>query len=702
MKIELILIMATLVFGCGAIVLPDSPQPVLTDDNLLTGFVRVDPDDKKPETLSTCAWLWQDGGDLVVRFAAEIDSSFTRGYISVKDEGTYSDYLRVQLITIPDAYYAYYYVAYPLGNLQDGVRNEAMGVDYAWNSHYSYTSDVAENTWTVTMRIPLAELRYKQDTFYDWKIILTRYHYKTEEFYSLPYANTKDGKDYFLKAQDIRLQTLVAHELDLSFKPYFVKSFDLVNHTTSYDPEHVGLDIAFNPGQRTRIKLALNPDFSDIPMDSAQDDYNSKYPPYYDENRFFFTEDLDAFGMSYDILNTRNIVQPRFAFKATGNSKVLNWGVLGAFDKELRDEDEVINRDDYFQVLALNPNWRKFQMHNSLTSRMNYGYYNHVYANAMNWEFLPHVNLNTNLCLSALKNESQEISEPLTGYKGALSLNADPGDFDFSLGYVRVSRDLAFDAGYLYETDYEYVNSSGSWNRTYADRIVRYLSFSAYASGYHSNLSTAPYYAYEASAYSNLNLASKFNFLANVTSARVPDLFYNLHDVYSGMVGCTWAKLSNFRIYGGYTYSSELVYFLSGTYPRHRININTWANPLKNLSMGLVGNWTHYGYDKLIDPAHGTVVLDNDYVVLNATLDYTPRKTFKISFGSGLSTYERSGDLATISYYGNLRYEFKPEWFLFMGFKSAQTQDEPSSWTDPAGHFRKDLATVYAKVSVTI
>ena len=702
MKPWLILLFSVLSLNCASMILPVSSADMLTDENLLTGFVRVDPDDKKAETLETKAWLWQDGNNLVLHYEAQIDSSFTKGDLSVEDEGASADYLRLQLITIPDAYYAYYYSAYPLGNLLDGVRKTDMDVDYAWDSHYSYSSVINPGIWQVTMRIPLEELRFEQQKPYNWKIILTRYHYQSEEFFSLPYANTNMGKDYFLKAQDIVLTKPVKHKLDISLKPYFVKSYDLISRTGSYDPEHVGLDIALNPGQRTRIKISLNPDYSDVPLDSAQDDYNSKNPPYYDENRFFFTEDIEAFAVDSEVFYSRNIVQPRLAFKATGNTKIMNWGALGAFDKEIRDDGVVINRDDYFQVLALNPSWRKVQLYNAVTSRVNSGYYNHVYTGVAKWEYLPHLYASTAFNLSTLKHEAAGIPEPQTGYKAVFVLDADPQDWNISLGYGRLSKDLAQEAGYLYETDHEYLGSSLNWNKTYAERKIRYLSFGSWLYGYHSDLSTDPYYAYESGLTANINTAAKMHYLFNGSAARVPDLNRDLHDVVNGMLGFTWAKLRSVRIFAGYTYARSLVYALSDTYPMQRFNINAWSSPLKNVATTLVGSWMRYGYDELNTINGMNIRLDNNYVVANATLEYTPSSLFKISLGSGLSSYESGNIRSSLTYYGNLRYEFKPEYFLFLGFKSAQKQDEPSSLPDPLGHFRKDMATIYAKISLTL
>lgn len=705
MKTWFSLALAALAIYCGGMTLPDSHEPVLTDDNLLTGFVRIDPDDKIPETLPTKAWLWQDGSDLVVHFEATIDATFTKGELSVKDEGTQADFLRVQLITVPDAYYAYYYAAYPRGNLLDGVRNTNMNVDSSWDSKYSYTSDYSGDLWQVTMRIPLPELRFKQEEPYRWKIILTRYHHQSEQFFSLPYSNVKDGKDYFLTGQDIVLETPVRYKLDISVKPYFVKSYDLIERTASYDPENIGLDIALNPGQRTRIKLSLNPDFSDIPMDSAQDTYNSIYPPYYSENRFFFTEDIDAFGLSEELFYTRNIVQPRFAFKATGNSKALNWGALGAFDKELMDGELQVNRDDYFQVLSLNPDWRRFKMSNAVISRVNDGYYNHVFNNTMDLEFIPRLSLYTNISLSALKNDAWGMAEPLTGYNASVGLNATPGDFDISVGYARLSKDLAYEAGYLNETDFQTVGGSLGWAKSFAERKVRSVSFSGWAHGHQLKLSSDPFYTYNTGLVTNMNMASKISFMGSLFNLRQPDLADSLHDVYRGNIGCTWYKLKPLRIYAGYTYARQLVYALSEVYPLQALSLTVVLNPAKSLAFNLSGNWNLYGYhmeNEIIVSGDTLIVwLDNNYLIANAGLEYTPSPTFKISLGSGLSTYERSGNSASLTYYGNLRYEFRPDWFLFLGLKSAQTQIEPSTWTDPLGNFQQDRSTAYAKLSVS-
>lgn len=697
------LILTALMVNCGAMVLPDSAEPVLTDENLLSGFVRVDPDDKKPEKLETKAWLWQDGGDLVIRFEAEIDENFHKGAISMRDEAPSSDFMRVQLITIPDAHYAYYYAAYPLGNIVDGVRDSRMNVDYSWNSNYNYTSDIRDKIWQVTMRIPLNELRFKQELPYQWKIILTRYHHHKQEYFSFPYANTKDGKDYFLKAQDIELQSQVRHKLDFSLRPYFVKSYDLISRESSFDPEHVGLDIFFNPGQRTRIKIALNPDYSDIPMDSARDDYNQKDPPYYDENRFFFTEDLDVFGLDWNVFYSRNIVQPRVAAKGTGNLGNLNWGALAAWDKDIKIGDYLLNRGNYYQVLALNPGWKTFKFKNALVSRMNSGYYGHLYSGATRWEPIPRLSIGAGYNLSASKDEALGMTEPDIGYQTKLDLAYSPGDFAFSLDGGWLSKDLSYDAGYLTDKDLANLSASASWSKFYVDRKLRSLSFTSWGQLVWMELSEDTFLSKEAMLSANINIGDMF-MSSYGAYALGPDLWDNLHEVYVAAVNFGWGNRKNLQFTGVYNVGTELVYALSDTYPKHTLGGSAMVKPFDNLSLWVSGTWNHKGYRRQtveVFPGYFTL-LDNQYIVANAGLDFTPAPSFKISMGSGLSTYEKLESSAELSYFGNLRYEFKPDWFLYLGLKSAQTQEEASTWTAPLGELRKDLSTVYMKLSVTI
>ncbi|MDP2173513.1 MAG: hypothetical protein Q8M98_03670 [Candidatus Cloacimonadaceae bacterium] len=684
---------------------PQSTIPVKTDENSLTEFVRVSPDDKALEKLLTKAWLWQDGDYLVAHVESAIDKDFKSGAIGPRDQYPTADYIRIHLVTIPDAYYAYYYMAFPTGSLVDGVRNSDLYMSSEWDSRYSYETASNDTLWTVTMRIPLTELRFKQKLPYRWKIILTKYNHEAKESYSVPYINTKMGNDYFLKAQDIELNHLITQKVDLTFRSYFVKSYDLIAKTGSFDPDHLGLDVAFNPGQRTRIKLTMNPDYSDIPPDNAQDNYNSKYPPYLGENRFFFTEDIDVLGVESNTFYSRNIVQPRLAFKMTGNSKILNWGLLGAFDKEIRGEGYIINPDDYYQVLAFVPSWRKFRSSNLLVSRVNAGYYNHVGSSGFRWEILPKVFLNSSLTASVRKNENEADSSALYGYMTHISLAAKPGNLSCSADYSMSSRDLRTDAGFYADTDWDSISGQLYWNSEDSKNYLESFRISAWGGYNRLFLSTTPIGSYHSGANAWLSFRPKFSFSGSGNKGTDLDLSNAKHDTDHLSLSFSFHSWDAMGVSCGVGRSHSLIYDLYDT----RLGMNYysffWGALTKKLRYSASVRGRDYDYPKVNVVIVGgdtlTVKLDNRYAIANASLAYTPSQKLQLSSGIGISTYERAGSFADLSYYTNIRYEFMKDYFIYAGFKSNQTMDEESNYSDPMGHFRKNSASAYAKLAVT-
>ena len=76
------------------------------------------------------------------------------GYPASRDSEIQADYLRVQLVTLPDANFAYLFGAYSSGHLVDGIRKDDMSVDYQWDSDYDYESSYNDSLWTVTLASP--------------------------------------------------------------------------------------------------------------------------------------------------------------------------------------------------------------------------------------------------------------------------------------------------------------------------------------------------------------------------------------------------------------------------------------------------------------------------------------------------------------------------------------------------------------------
>jgi len=690
-----------------AIIVPESSTPVLTPQNMISSFVRVDPDDMKPETLPTKAWIWQDGNYLVVYYEAEIDASFKAGTARMRDEGGDADYLRVQLITQPESYYAYYFLGFPSGGLYDGTRDLNMNVDYSWNSNYSYESKHSGKLWQLTMRIPLSELRFPPHPPYMFKIILARYNDSKEEIFSSPYVNTNMGKDYFLKGIDLQLSHRVKRKLEIKLKPYLVKSYDMISKTSSFDPDYLGLDVSLNPGQRSRVKLSFNPDYSDVPPDDASDNYNSKYPPYYYENRFFFSEDIDAFGVE-DLLYTRNIVKPSFAWKATGTANTLNWGVLGALDREIKDDTgALINPDDYFQVLALGSTWSRVKINTALLGRLNKDYYNGIALADAEWEFVEDVYIRNKFQGSAKDDDRDVPSDRLDGFTNSSVLGYKPTDWDLAAYYSYVSRDFNADTGFPMETDFWKAGYSIDWTPPARDRYLKNMSFSAWGEYYQFD-NEADEHPVEYSNGANFwaSFSPKYNLSLTGSHNQVLDLARDPHSTWSGTLSLGFPKWSEFGMYIQATYANTLVYKLYHPYDLFAVSLNMWGTIARKLGYTIYLSNRQYGYDKIntvvVNGTPQTVVLDDNYSILNAYLSYDPNAKARALIGTSIDSYERGADKAWLQFYGNIRYEIMPESFLYMGFSTQQTKTADFEYDTAFQDFRKDSATAYVKLALTL
>jgi len=695
---------------CGAVCameIPFSTIPVKTDANLITNLVRIDPDDQKAETLPTKVWLWYDEENLYAEFEARIDSTFTLGQYCARDIGTSGDYLFLNIITNPDSYSNYFYLATPTGSLSDGTRDLNSGSSYDWDSSYSYTNSINDSVWSVVLKIPFKEMRFKASPPYKWKVKITRYNEHDKYYYACPYYSEKDPKEYYRKATEITMTSRIKSSSDWKFRPYFVKSYDLINKTDTFDPDNIGLDISFNPSTRTKLKASFNPDFTDVPPDDASDIYNNRYPTYYYENRFFFIEDIDAFGVSEDLFYTRNIVQPQLAVKFTGSQDIWTYGYLCAKDKEIIESGEQVNSDDFYQLMAVKRQKSNYLTHMSFGSRMNSGYYNHFIIGDWDYEFMPKMHIGSShvYTIKHMDGDSASVVLDKNGLYQWIYLNLNPGNWSIYSSYSNVQKDVALDTGYFHDTGYECYNISSTWKSDTREKFFRkmtLLSNFGYANKLDSNRS---FDSVGGGATFMVGFLPKFT--SYVSLSRYCSVYQEKeHDTYSGVFNFSYSKWNVFSPSLALVSGKTIIYIRNETNDYYYVRGSIYSSIKRNLSW--YASLTHYKYyyDRFDYQGEDWPVLhielDDSYQIANASLDYNFSNQITSTTGLSISTYKTGSRIPTLTFYSNLRYEFKKDWFLYLGYKTGQTQDEPSTPNDLLGHFNRNSASAYLKLSATI
>ncbi len=660
----------------GAFTIPFSDRPVITDENMCTEFYNADSADTLKCAQDNRAWFWHNGEKLFMQWEAEIDSTFGDSSFRKRDDFSNDNNIRLQIITDVNKFYAYVFYAYPLGGRTDGIRSEDMNIDGGWNSGYTYQNEITDKKWTCNMEIPLKDLRFQGEAPYNWKIILTRYDKNLNTTFISPYLRINWNKDYFRKAADIEIKEKIEANSNILFRPYYLKKYDIKNDKfspdPSYDPDenklndldNIGFDFSYNPSNAIKAKLSVNPDFSDAPLDLAQNTFNMRYAPYYAENRYFFNEDLDAFGVGSNLFYTRNIMQPNFAFKVTGSTPGCSYGFLSSMDKEIKTDGEITNRDDFFNVIALKPALENLSMQFTFLNRENKDYHADVFHFVPKFSFNQHHSVWGEVNFSYLDDSVREISN---GYSAFGGYYGDSGQCNWSLGGGIVSEDFEAGMGRADDVGFYYPSYSFNWKDDSPSGSIKSYGFSTWSSISFYTANDEMRYLNSAV---NFSMDSQYKFSFNITGNFNQD---NFTGTKFDVPACSfytsyynWDILT-LEVYGDL--GQTVVYELNDKFYYDVLSMSASGKINKYLSYNISGIRYSYGdfpegcgYDQeyWVDNAGATINFSND-----------------VSLTNGLR-YNNYGGIDDAGLFSNFRWEFRPDCNFFAGYSTAGNNLESS------------------------
>jgi hypothetical protein len=667
----------------NSLTIPYSDHELKTDANKISNYYRISPPDSILCDLQTSAWLWHNSDNLYILCELEINKDFVLGRYADKDVYVDADYFRVQLISDETNYYAYGYIAYPLGSKVDFIRNSAHSNDKNWNSNYTYASKIKKNIWTILFKIPFKDIRRTGTAPYNWKVLLTRFVKDKRQTFSSSFCLTKMGNDYFRRANSIKIDHEIRESGNFSLIPYIMYDHDLLDNEIDFDEKNVGLDIAFSPNVTTRTKLSLSPDFSDIPLDNVVDTYNSKYIPTYAENRYFFVEDFDAFGVGQSLFYSRNIVQPEYAFKFTTGNRNYSLGILSSKDKPIAS---VENAPDFYNIIAFKPVWDKFRCQLALLSRMDdkiNDYHNEVLHLNPIWEAGKNKFLWSDLNSSyhSLNDDNKLGSYLKLGYREYSRHHY------FSFLVQEMTKDYAADMGINYEDDFY------GWNLDYS--TLNHIKHSVI-----NEMETSISLGEEIDNKTNKLLERKFTFSADLFTSCNLDygfdfIYYKEFVANSGVFGeyfdklrmglnVEWDRFSSFENRLSVNFVHYLFYGLNenhdGTIVQYSLSgaISRYLSYTLNLDYSIYPNLPNHDY------------LDNEYWLGNFDLVMNISNKLSISQGLRYDDYEYGSYSQYLGYFANLRWNATGNLDVFAGYKEAMNKIDSEN--------EIDLSTLFIKL----
>lgn len=349
---------------------PDKAEPVrlprfekapVVDGNLddaawaaaavLKDFYQVHPGDNIAPSKPTEMLLGYDATQVYIAFRAYDDPQHVRVSVPKRDQILEDDYVGVLLDTYDDQRKAYALYFNPLGIQQDGILTESQGVDYNPDFLISSKGQITKDGYVLEIAIPFKSLRYKAGKELRWGIQAYRYikRFNAEENSWMPRSRDRSGTlnqagHILLEGawQGMTMELIPSLTLSetgnrvrtvpfgvLQNNPGQLDSGRFVNEPLKFDP---GLTAKFGITPNLTLDLALNPDFAQIEADQLVIRANQRFPIFYPEKRPFFLEGIDIFQTLTPVVNTRTIVDPDIAAKATGKRGRYSYGLLVASD----------------------------------------------------------------------------------------------------------------------------------------------------------------------------------------------------------------------------------------------------------------------------------------------------------------------------------------------------------------------------------
>jgi hypothetical protein len=290
----------------------------------IDGFVQRYPDDGKPSTKRTEAWLGYDDRNLYAVFLAfDPEPERIRARWTRREQVFGDDIVQVMVDTFRDERRAYSFICNPLGVQFDAIWTEQGEFDSSYDTVWSSEGRLTDRGYVVKMAIPFKSLRFPPTGEQTWGLLLNRdIPRDNEETFFPRYTPRIQGR--LNQTATLKGLSGISPGRNVQFIPYAtVRRYDTPEASEPGELDG-GLDAKAVIRDAVVLDLTANPDFSQVESDAPQLTANRRFEVFYPEKRPFFLENSDAFETPLDLVFTRRIVDPSWGGRGTG--KIGNWG----------------------------------------------------------------------------------------------------------------------------------------------------------------------------------------------------------------------------------------------------------------------------------------------------------------------------------------------------------------------------------------
>jgi hypothetical protein len=265
-------------------------------------FTQVDPNDGTEPSEKTLVWVAYDDQALyVAAYLYDSDKEKITTRLSRRDDFGESDWFILCIDPYLDRRTGYQFAVNPSASICDWTLQNDNWSDSTWDGVWEAKTAVNGEGWTVEMKIPFNQLRFKRQGDGVWGVDFQRLIKRKNEF--INYAWKPKEKvgfvSYFSRLQGLhdltpsRYYELMPYAFgQLRFQPAEPGN---PFQTGSKLFANGGLDLKLGLKSDLTLDATFNPDFGQVEVDPAVINL-SAYETYYEERRPFFIEGADIFN----------------------------------------------------------------------------------------------------------------------------------------------------------------------------------------------------------------------------------------------------------------------------------------------------------------------------------------------------------------------------------------------------------------------
>ena len=434
------------------------------------------PTDNTPAPVSTEVLVTYDDRNLYVAFhAKDPQPSRIRARFQERDAGKDDDLVGFYIDPFNDDRRAYQFLINPLGVQIDAINSDVEGgEDFTWEGIWESAGMITSDGYVVEVAVPLQQLRIpSRGGTQTWGFMAIR-EWPRDVQHRLRSIETDLNRNCLVcQFQDL-------HGFDTKASGRGVEITPTLTGTNK-DSFDAGISArwAMTPG--TSLQATVNPDFSQVEVDGAQLDVNTRFALFYPERRPFFVEASDFFETRLPLVFTRTIADPAAGLKLTGKSGAHLYGGLFA-----RDEftNILIPGDEFSNYVSLDSaSTSSFGRYRAeigksdtigglLSSRQGDDYENTVLAADGYHRVTEQDNIRVQIAGSRTQypeSVSVGFDQPRGSFNGhalRASYSHSDRDWDWSADYAQLSPEFRADSGFIAQVGVR----EGSW---FAQRRIR-------------------------------------------------------------------------------------------------------------------------------------------------------------------------------------------------------------------------------------